>query len=87
MKLKPLGNRVLLKPIEVEQKTKSGIYIPESAKEKPKQAEVLAVGDGKLVNVKVGDKVIYSDFGGSDIELDGVKHIVMDIKDILAIVN
>jgi len=58
MKIKPLGNRVLLKPIKVEQKTKSGIYIPESAKEKPKQAEVLAIGDGKLVNVKVISSLI-----------------------------
>ena len=87
MKIRPLGNRVLLKPIEAETRTKSGLYIPESAKEKPLQAEVLAVGEGELVKVKVGDKVIHESYGGSEVNINGEKHIIMDIKDILAIVE
>jgi len=87
MKIKPLGNRVLLRPLEAEEKTKSGIYIPDSAKEKPLEAKVIAVGDGELIKVKPGDKVIYESFGGSEIKINGEKHIIMDVKDILAIVE
>ncbi len=87
MKIKPLGNRVLLKPIEAEEKTKSGLYIPDSAKEKPLQAKVIAVGDGKDLKVKVGDRVIYESFGGSEIKINNEKHLIMDVKDILAIVE
>jgi chaperonin GroES len=87
MKIRPLGNRVLLKPIEAEEKTKSGLYIPESAKEKPVEAEVVAIGEGKDIHVKVGDKVIYENFGGSEVKILGVKHILMDVKDVLAVVE
>ncbi|AJF60891.1 10 kDa chaperonin [archaeon GW2011_AR15] len=87
MKIKPLGDRVLLKPIEAEEKTKSGIYLPESAKEKPLEAEVVAVGKGEKVNVKPGQKVIYESFGGSEVSINGVKHIILDVKDILAVIE
>lgn len=87
MKIKPLGNRVLLKPIEAEEKTKSGLYIPDSAKEKPLQAEVIAIGDGKDIKVKVGDKVIHESYAGSEIKINGEKHLIMDVKDILAIIE
>jgi len=94
MNIRPLGNRVLLKPIEAEEKTKSGLYIPESAKEKQQEAVVVAVGDGETkdgkkisINLKVGDKVIYESFGGTEIKVDGKKHILMDVKDILAAVE
>ena len=87
MKIVPLGNRVLIRPLEAEEKTKSGLYIPDSAKEKPLQAEVVAVGDGKDIKVKPHDKVIYESFGGSEIKIGGEKHIIMDSKDILAIVE
>ncbi|MCM2325188.1 MAG: co-chaperone GroES [Candidatus Woesearchaeota archaeon] len=87
MKIRPLGNRVLLKPIEAEEKTKSGLYIPDSAKEKPLTAEVVSVGDGELVKVKVGQKVIHESYGGSEVKIEGVKHVIMDVKDILAIVE
>ena len=88
MKIRPLGNRVLLKPTEAEEKTKGGLYIPDSAKEKPLQADVIAVGDGELVkSLKVGQKVIYENYGGSEIKIDGQKHMLMDIKDILAVVE
>lgn len=94
MKIKPLGNRVLLKPIEAEEKTKSGLYIPDSAKEKPLTAEVIAVGEGdykegKLVPIqlKAGQKVIHESYGGSEVTIEGKKHLLMDIKDILAVVE
>jgi chaperonin GroES len=87
MKIKPLGNRVLLKPVEAEEKTKSGIYIPDSAKEKPLEAVVIAVGEGKDIKVKPGDKIIYESFGGSEVKIEGVKHILMDVKDVLAIIE
>lgn len=87
MNIKPLGNRVLLKPIEAEQKTKSGLYIPDSAKEKPLQATVIAVGDGDKVKVKPGQTVIYESFGGSELKINNEKHLIMDVKDILAVVE
>ena len=86
MQIKPLGNRILLKPIEAEEKTKSGLYIPDSAKEKPLTAKVIAVGSGELIKVKPGQKVIYESFGGSEIKIKGDKHLLIDIKDILAVV-
>ncbi|NTV23172.1 MAG: co-chaperone GroES [Nanoarchaeota archaeon] len=84
MKLKPLGNRAVIRPIEMEEKTKSGLYIPDSAKDKPLEAEVIAVSDAKEMPLKVGDKVLYESFGGTEIKIDGKKHLVIDIKDILA---
>jgi len=87
MQIKPLGNRILLKPIEAEEKTKSGLYIPDSAKEQPKTAEIIAVGPGELVNVKPGQKVIYENFGGSEIKIKGEKYMLLDMKDILAVVE
>ncbi len=88
MNIKPLGNRILLKPQEAEERTKSGLYIPESAKEKPLIAQVIAVGNGPLVNmIKVGQNVIHENFGGSEVKIAGARHIIMDVKDILAIVE
>lgn len=94
MKLKPLGDRVVIKQLEAEETTKSGIVLPGQNKEKPQQAEVLAVGpgamvDGKLepMDVKVGDKVIYSRFVGNEIEVDGEEVRVVSQKDILAIIE
>jgi len=90
--LKPLADRVLVKPIEKEEKTKSGIYIPDTAKEKPQEGKVLAVGpgkmsdDGKLIpmNLKVGDIVIYSKYGGTEIKVDDDELIILRESDILA---
>lgn len=84
MNIKPLGMRVLVKPIEAEEKTKSGIYIPDSAKEKPVQAKVVAVGDGKDMTLKVGDVVIYETYGGHEVKVNGEKHMILEFKDILA---
>ena len=94
MKLKPLGDRVVLRQLAAEETTKSGIVSPGQNKEKPQQAEVVAVGpgavvDGKLepMDVKVGDKVIYSRFVGNEIKLDDDEVMVVSQKDILAIIE
>ncbi len=91
-KLQPLADRVLVKPIEKEEKTKSGIYIPDTAKEKPQEGKVLAVGPGKMseegklipMNLKVGDTVIYSKYGGTEIKVDDEELIILRESDILA---
>jgi len=94
MNIKPLSNRVLLKALESEQKTASGIILPESAQEKKQEAEVVAVGNGKIVDgkkeemtVKVGDVVIYSKYAGDDVKLDGDDYTLIDEDKILAIVE
>lgn len=94
MKLVPLGDKVVLKQLLAEETTKSGIVIPGQAKEKPQQAEVIAVGpgaevDGKLVpmQVKVGDKVVYQKYVGNEIKLDDVDYTIVKQADILAIIE
>lgn len=94
MKLVPLGDRVVLKQLVAEETTKSGIVLPGQAKEKPQQAEVVAVGPGGVVdgkevtmNVKVGDQVIYSKYAGTDVKLDEEEYIIVKQNDILAIVE
>ena len=93
MKLVPLADRVVLKQCEAEETTKSGIILAGSAQEKPREAEVVAVGpggnvDGKEVTmqVKVGDKVIYSKYAGNEVKLDGEEYIIVKQNDILAVV-
>jgi chaperonin GroES len=91
-KLQPLADRVLVKPIEKEEKTKSGIYLPDTAKEKPQEGEVVAVGPGKLdengkripMDLKVGDRVIYAKYGGMEIKIDDVEMMILRESDILA---
>ncbi len=94
MNIKPLSNRVLLKALEAEQKTASGIILPESAQEKKQEAEVIAIGDGLFVDgkkqemsVKVGDVVIYSKYSGDEIKLDGQEYTLIEEDKILAIVE
>ena len=94
MKLKPLADRVVVKLVEAEEKTKSGIILTGSAKEKPEVAEVIAVGpggtvDGKevVMTVKVGDKVITSKYAGTEVKMDGVEYNIVKQSDILAIVE
>ncbi|MBQ2988320.1 MAG: co-chaperone GroES [Clostridia bacterium] len=94
MKLNPLADRVVVKMVEMEETTKSGIILTASAKEKPQIAEVLAVGpgamkDGKRIpmSVKVGDKVITGKYSGTEIKLDGIEYIIFPEEDILAIVE
>ena len=85
MKLVPLGDKIVLKQLEAEETTKSGIVLPGQAKEKPQEAEVIAVGPGGMV--AVGDKVIYSKYAGTDVELDGEEYIIVKQNDILAVVK
>jgi chaperonin GroES len=94
MNIKPLGDRVVIKMIESEETTKSGIVLPGTAKEKPQMAEVLAVGPGGLVDgkevkmeVKVGDKVIYSKYAGTEVKVDNEEYIIVRQSDILAVVE
>lgn len=94
MKLVPLNDRVVLKQLVAEETTKSGIVLPGQAKEKPQQAEVVAVGPGGMVDgkevkmeVKVGDKVIFSKYAGNEIKADGENYIILRQSDILAIVE
>lgn len=84
----PLGARVLIRPTEEQSRTTSGIYIPETAKEKPQTGEVVAIGDDEdEIKVKVGQKVLFPKYTGTEIKIDGVEHIIMDSDDVLAIVQ
>ena len=93
--LKPLGDRIVVKVIEDTEQTSGGIFIPDSAKEKPQKGEVVAVGEGKLndkgerepMDVKVGDKILYAKYSGTDIKMDGVEYKILSIKDALAIIE
>jgi len=87
--IKPLADRVVIKPLAAETKTASGIYIPDSAKEKPQQGKVVAVGKGtkdEPTTVKVGDTVLYGKYAGTELKLEGGDYIIMRESDILAIV-
>jgi chaperonin GroES len=91
-KIKPLGDRVLVRPLQKEETTRGGIVLPDSAKEKPQEGEIIAIGKGKWVNdkfipldVKVGDKVIYSKYGGDEIKIDGEEVKLLREDDILAV--
>lgn len=88
LSVKPLGNRVLVEPAPAEQKTVSGIIIPDSAQEKPQRGKVVAAGKGKKdeeMEVKVGDMVLYGKYSGTEINLDGKNYLIMSQSDILAI--
>lgn len=94
-KVRPLGDKILVKRAEPETKTKSGIFLPETAKEKPQQATVVAVGDGRLLDngkraafsVKAGDKVIIGKWGGTELKIDGQELLVMGEDEILAVIE
>ncbi|SKC54837.1 co-chaperone GroES [Maledivibacter halophilus] len=94
MNIKPLGDRVVIKKVEAEEKTKSGIVLPSQAKEQPQMAEVMAVGPGGMVDgkevkmeVKVGDKVIFSKYAGTEIKYDGEEYTILKQSDLLAVVE
>lgn len=86
LSIKPLGKRVLIKPQEAEAKTKSGIYIPDSAKEKPQRGEVVAIGSSEEIEVKVGDIVLYGKYSGTTIEVEDAEYLIMEQSDILAVI-
>ncbi len=93
MKIKPLGDRILVLGVEKEKKTKGGILIPDTAKEKPQEGKVIAVGPGKVnekgkripLDVKKGDRVLFGKYSGNEIKIDDVEHLIMREDDILAI--
>ncbi len=87
MKFKPLGARVVLKEVELEQTTESGIVLPDTAKEKPQTAEVVAVGEHEDVKVSIGDIVVVRKYSGTEVELDGEEHRIVDAEDILGVVE
>jgi len=95
VQVKPLADRVVVKPLEESEQMRGGLYIPDTAKEKPSQGEVVAVGPGKLsdegtrleLDVKVGDKVLYGKYSGTDVTLDGEEYLILRESDILAIVS
>ena len=95
MKIKPMNDRVLVQRVEEEQKTAGGIFIPDTAKEKPQEGKVIAVGPGKLgddgkrvpAEVKVGDRILFSKYAGNEIQIDGVEHIFMREEDILGVLG
>ena len=95
MKLKPLNDRGLVKRLESEEKTAGGLYIPDTAKEKPSKGQVVDVGPGKMddngkripMAVKAGDEVLFNKYAGTEVKLDGVDHLVMREEDILAIID
>ena len=94
MNLKPLGDRVVVKPVEKEERTKSGIVLPDTAKEKPQEGIVKAVGTGRILDngtkvpmeLKVGDKVLYAKYAGNEFKLDEVEYLIVSEKDVLAVV-
>ncbi len=95
MKIRPLGDRILVKRIKEEEKTKGGIIIPDTAKEKPQEGKVVAVGkgkyseDGKLIpiEVKAGDKILFGKYSGSEIKLEGEEHLILREDDVLGIIE
>lgn len=95
LQLKPLADRVVLKKLEAEEKTSGGIVLPDTAKEKPQQGEILADGPGRVddkgnrtaLEVKVGDKVLFAKYSGTEVKIDGTEYLIIQEKDILAIVG
>ncbi len=95
MQLKPLADRVIIKKLEAEDKTAGGIVLPDTAKEKPQQGEILAVGPGKFdeksarqpMEVKVGDKVLFAKYSGTEVKIEGIEYLILAERDILAIVG
>ena len=87
MKIKPLGDRMLVKPLGAAEKTAGGIYIPATAQEKTQEATVVAIGDGKDIQVKVQDKVIHDKYAGTNVKIDGEEHILLSQKTCLLLLN
>ncbi len=94
MKIKPLADRVVVKPLEAEEKTKGGLYVPDTAKEKPQQGEVVAVGPGRVsddgkkvpMEVKIGDRILYGKYSGTEVRYDDIDYLIMRESDIFAII-
>jgi chaperonin GroES len=95
MKVRPLHDRIIVKRLEEEEKTKGGIIIPDTAKEKPFEGRVIAVGDGRIkedgkkipMEIKKGDRILFAKYGGTDIKIDGEDHLIMKEDDVLAVIE
>lgn len=95
MKIKPLGDRLLVQRLEAEEKTKGGIVLPDTAKEKPKEGKVVSVGRGRItdegktvpLNVKEGDKILFSSYAGTDIKIEGEEYLILREEDVLGIIE
>ncbi len=94
MNIKPIGDRVVIKVLESEEKTKGGIVLPDTAKEKPQEGKIVAVGSGELIEgkrvpleVKVGDRILFSKYAGTEVKLDGEEYLILRQSDILAILE
>jgi len=95
MKIRPLGDRLLVKRIEEEEKSKGGIIIPDSAKEKPQEGKVVAVGKGKMLDdgkmvpleIKAGDRILFGKYAGTDVKIEGEEHLIMREDDVLGIIE
>lgn len=95
MKMKPLGDRILVKRLEAEEKTAGGIVLPDTAKEKPREGKVISVGPGKMLDsgekgkmqLKKGDRILFTSYAGTEVDIDGEEHLIMPEEDVLAIVR
>ena len=95
MKVRPLHDRILIKRLDEEEKTAGGLFIPDTAKEKPQQGVVVAVGNGKIqedgsvrkLDIKAGDKILFSKYSGNDIKIDGTEHLILREDDVLAVLE
>ena len=95
LKLRPLGDRVVVEPMEQEERTESGLFIPETAKEKPQRGKIIAIGDGRRdddgnrvpMDVKVGETILFAKYGGTEVKLDNQKLLILKESDILAVVD
>jgi len=95
LKLRPLGDRVVVEPLEQEERTESGLFIPETAKEKPQRGKIIAIGDGRRddegnrvpMDVKVGETILFAKYGGTEVKLDSQKLLILKESDILAVVD
>ena len=85
--IQPLGTRVLIRPLEQENKTTSGLYLPESAKEKPQTGEVIAIGDDENIKLKVKDKVLFAKYSGTEFKFDSMDYLLLESNDVLARLN
>jgi chaperonin GroES len=84
LKIQPLGTRVLIRPLEQETKTSTGLYLPETAKEKPQTGQVIAIGDDESIKVKPKDKVLFAKYTGTEFKMDGVEYLLIEANDLLA---
>jgi len=95
MKVKPLGDRILVKPLEAKEKTKGGILLPDTAKEKPQEGEVIAIGEGKKtdegklipLSLKVGDRILYGKYSTTEISIDGEEYLIVREDDVLGVIG